>query len=64
MFNYEDAKKFFYDKLTDDLVGKGRMESALYHTAVMIYMKGVEDGMATCMEPCQQDVYVGISKGE
>lgn len=45
-FDYEVAKKFFNDKLTNDLEGKGRVESALFHTAVMIYGEGCKDNDA------------------
>lgn len=41
--DYEQAKKFFNDKLTNDLEGKGRVESALYHTAMWIYEQGYKD---------------------
>ena len=44
--DYEEVKRFFYDKLTHDLEGKGRMESALYHTAMWIYQKGIDDKSA------------------
>lgn len=46
MIDYErDVKAFFAEKLASDLIGKGRIESAAYHTAKHIYLKGVEDGM-------------------
>jgi len=45
-FDYEAAKKFFNDKLTNDLEGKGRVESALFHTATMIYGEGCKDNDA------------------
>ena len=41
--DYEQAKKFFNDKLTQDLVGHGRLESAMYHTAMWIYEQGCKD---------------------
>lgn len=42
-FDYDEAKRFFVNKLATDLEGKGRMESALYHTAKMIYEAGARD---------------------
>lgn len=45
MIDYEDVKAVFAAKLDDDLTGKGRVESAAYHTARHIYLKGVEDGI-------------------
>lgn len=42
-FDYHEAKEFFNDKLTKDLAGQGRMESALYHTAKMLYDAGCDD---------------------
>lgn len=62
MIDYEQVKKFFGEKLISDSEGFGRFESAFYHTMEMVYHQGVEDGMATCYDPCQQDVYVGIKK--
>lgn len=46
MIDYErDVKAFFAEKLASDLMGKGRIESAAYHTARHVYLKGVEDGL-------------------
>lgn len=45
-FDYDEAKRFFVNKLATDLEGKGRMESALYHTAKMIYEAGARDSDA------------------
>lgn len=42
-FDYEEAKAFFLNKLTHDLEGRGRIESAFYHTARLIYQRGYED---------------------
>jgi len=38
--DYEAVKEFFYTKLTDDRTGKGRMESAFFHTAQWIFLQG------------------------
>lgn len=38
--DYERAKDYFWAKLADDRHGKGRMESAFYHTAQWIFMQG------------------------
>lgn len=47
MLDYEtDCKAVFAKYLADDLSGRGRVESAAYHTAKHIYLKGVEDGLA------------------
>lgn len=46
MIDYEkDVKAVFADKLQHDLTGNGRVESAAYHTARHIYLKGVDDGI-------------------
>lgn len=44
MLDYNEVKKFYADKLAQDLDGTGRIESAFYHTMRMVYLKGVEDG--------------------
>lgn len=44
MLDYNEVKKFYADKLAQDLDGTGRIESAFYHTMKMVYLKGVEDG--------------------
>lgn len=41
--DYEQVKKFFYDKFSQELEGQGRYESAMYHTAVWIYEQGCKD---------------------
>jgi hypothetical protein len=41
-FDYEAAKDFYFDKLQADRTGKGRMESALFHTAQFIFDKGCQ----------------------
>ena len=38
--DYEMAKDVFHEKLTNDLHGRGRMESAFYHTAQWIFLQG------------------------
>lgn len=38
--DYEAVKDFFFDKLEKDRKGRGRMESALYHTAQWIFLQG------------------------
>jgi hypothetical protein len=40
MLDYEAAKDFFYTKLSMDRTGRGRMESAYYHTAQWIFLQG------------------------
>lgn len=46
MLDYEkDCKAVFAKHLADDLSGRGRVESAAYHTAKHIYLKGVEEGL-------------------
>jgi len=37
--DYEEVKDFFYAKLSDDRYGRGRMESAFFHTASFIFAK-------------------------
>lgn len=44
MLDYNEVKKFYANKLAQDLDGTGRIESAFYHTMKMVYLKGVEDG--------------------
>lgn len=38
--NYEEVKDFFYEKLTHDRQGRGRLESAIFHTVVFVYQRG------------------------
>ena len=46
MIDYEiDCKAVFAAKLHEDMAGKGRIESAAYHTARHIYLLGVRDGI-------------------
>lgn len=40
--DYEAVKDFFFDKLEKDRKGRGRMESALYHTAQWIFLQGCQ----------------------
>lgn len=44
MLDYNEVKRYYADKLAQDLGGNGRIESAFYHTMKMVYLKGVEDG--------------------
>lgn len=44
--DYEAAKRVFYDKLTGDLIGMHRMESAFYWTAKWIYDQGCKEADA------------------
>lgn len=39
--DYEEVKDFFFHKLESDRFGKGRMESALFHTAQFIFDRGL-----------------------
>ena len=50
--DYEAVKDFFFDKLEKDRKGRGRMESALYHTAQWIFLQGCNrhDELAAEME--------------
>lgn len=50
MLDYNEVKKFYADKLAQDLDGTGRIESAFYHTMKMVYLKGVEDGLRAVAE--------------
>ena len=50
--NYDDAKKYFADKIGADWFGKGRMESAFFHTAQWIYDQGHVDGVNDSNTPC------------
>lgn len=47
MLDYNEAKRFFAEKLAADLEGKGRIESAAFHTVKWAYLRGVEDGGLT-----------------
>lgn len=38
--DYESVKDYFFAKLERDRHGRGRMESALYHTAQWVFMQG------------------------
>jgi hypothetical protein len=51
MLNYSEVKKFYANKLASDFEGIGRVESAEYHTHKMVYLKGVEDGLAAAGLP-------------
>lgn len=47
MLDYEkDVKEFAINKLAGDIFGKGRVESAIYHTFAHVYQKGVAEGNA------------------
>ena len=48
--DYEKVKEFFWSKLGSDMEGKGRMESAFYHTAQWIYHQGINEGRSQCKE--------------
>lgn len=39
--DYERVKDFFYQKLEADRHGRGRMESAFFHTAQWIFQQGI-----------------------
>ena len=41
--DYERAKDRFFEKLAADRHGRGRMESALYHTAQWIFEQGCHE---------------------
>jgi hypothetical protein len=43
--NYDDAKKYFADKIGADWFGKGRMESVFFHTAQWIWEQGYNEGL-------------------
>lgn len=38
--DYEAVKDFFYNKLSQDRQGRGRMESAIFHTVQHVYLLG------------------------
>jgi hypothetical protein len=59
MLDYLYVKKFHAKKLVEDAEGEGRVESAFYHTMKMVYLKGVEDGQHSVVEPDRADI-VGI----
>lgn len=47
MLDYEvDVKQHAINLLAGDLFGKGRVESAVYHTFQHVYEKGHEEGLA------------------
>lgn len=61
MLDYNEVKKFYAQKLADDIAGGARVESAFFHTMKMVYLKGVEDcgkpldniGIVdTALDPC------------
>ena len=47
MLDYNEVKQFYAKKLIDDLEGRGRVESAAFHTVKWAYLRGVEDGGLT-----------------
>ena len=44
--DYDRVKAFFADKLASDFAGRGRFESAFFHTVQMCYEQGLRDGGA------------------
>ena len=42
--DYDRVKHFFADKLASDFAGRGRFESAFFHTVQMVYEQGMRDG--------------------
>lgn len=44
MLDYEAVKDFYTEKLINDRKGRGRMESAAFHTVEWAYLQGVKDG--------------------
>lgn len=43
MLDYEDVKRFYAEKLVEDLRGHGRMESAFFHTCVYAFERGLTE---------------------
>jgi hypothetical protein len=42
--DYDRVKAFFAEKLAGDFAGRGRFESAFFHTVRMCYEQGLRDG--------------------
>lgn len=62
MLDYEtDVKAVFVAHLAASLSGRGRIESAGFHTAQHIYLKGVEDGLkAAWMDDAEVKRVIGL----
>lgn len=42
--DYDAVKRFFAEKLATDFSGRGRVESAFFHTVQMAYAQGLKNG--------------------
>jgi hypothetical protein len=47
MLDYEAVKKYYFEKGAADHRGHGRLESAFYHTIVMVFEQGMKAGART-----------------
>jgi hypothetical protein len=47
MLDYEAVKEFYFEKGAADHRGHGRLESAFYHTIVMVFEQGMKAGART-----------------
>jgi hypothetical protein len=56
MLDYEEAKRFFHEKLGNDHFGQGRMESAFYHTAQWIWLHGHREGVLEAVQKVEEGV--------
>jgi len=61
MLDYEEVKEFFANKLAEDFKGRGRFESAFYHTIVFAYRRGLADGAEPAGAQAQDVVYCPVS---
>jgi hypothetical protein len=44
VLDYNEVKRFYAEKLAQEITGRGRIESAFFHTLKMVYLEGVKDG--------------------
>jgi hypothetical protein len=62
MLDYEEVKEFFAKKLAEDFKGRGRFESAFYHTVVRAYKQGLADGAQPASTEGAGVVYCGCDQ--
>ena len=63
MLDYTKVKKFHATKLYEEAEGEGRVESAFWHTMMMVYKAGVEDGEQAARHAEEsRDLIVGVKR--
>ena len=63
MLDYTKVKKFHATKLYEEAEGEGRVESAFWHTMMMVYKAGVADGEQAARHADERrDKIVGVKR--